>query len=161
MIMGATSDCAIWTKGLAGNCEGRAAVEFAFLIPVLLILIFAVYEFGRAYWIQNTLQYAAEQTARCVLAKSSASPGTIVDTTSAGACPYTDNTAGMTVTRDPASNTLTNCPTTFATFTPKCQTVKLTYSFTFNGFLTGLMARFGGLKNTAFNLVGEAQVPIS
>ena len=64
MTMRAIGDCVIRTKRLFGNCEGGAAAEFALLIPFILLLIYGIYEFGRLYWIQNTLQFAAEQTGR-------------------------------------------------------------------------------------------------
>ena len=56
--------------------DGGSAVEFALLIPFLLVLIIGIYEFGRAYWVQNTLQFAAEQTARCVMANPPSTPST-------------------------------------------------------------------------------------
>ena len=44
--------------------SGQALVEFAFVVPLLLLLIFGIFEFGRAinYWIDET--HLANQAAR-------------------------------------------------------------------------------------------------
>jgi Flp pilus assembly protein TadG len=47
------------------DTAGSAAVEFALTIPVLLLLMFGLFEFGRLLWTQNSIQYAVEQAARC------------------------------------------------------------------------------------------------
>lgn len=44
---------------------GVTAVEVAFLMPVLLLFLFGIVEFGRAMWIQSSLQYAVAAAARC------------------------------------------------------------------------------------------------
>lgn len=43
---------------------GSTAVEFAFAAPILFALMFAVIEFGRAWWTKNAMQYAIERAAR-------------------------------------------------------------------------------------------------
>jgi Flp pilus assembly protein TadG len=143
------------------GCEGQAAVEFAMIIPVLLLLIIGIFEFGRAYWIQNTLQYAAEQTARCVLGKSTySSTGTTIDTSSGGSCPYTANTGGLpSVTWDSTSNTAVTC---FTGSLAKCQKVRLTYSFSFNGLLAGMIGLVVHRSTSmpAITFEGKSQVPI-
>jgi Flp pilus assembly protein TadG len=48
-------------------CRSNArasAVEFAIATPILIALMFAVIEFGRAWWTKNSLQYAVERAAR-------------------------------------------------------------------------------------------------
>ncbi len=145
------------------GCAGNAAVEFALIIPVLLLLIIGIYEFGRAYWIQNTLQYAAEQTARCVLGRSRYSSTNLVtvDTSSSSTtCPYTANTGGLqSITWDSSSNTAITCFTgSFAT----CQKVRLTYSFQFNGLLAAMMGLVvrGSASLPTITFEGKSQVPI-
>lgn len=54
--------------------DGASAVEFAIILPMLLMLVFGVMEFGRALWTQNALHYSVEQAARCAT----------VDTTTCG-----------------------------------------------------------------------------
>jgi Flp pilus assembly protein TadG len=46
-----------------GN-SGASAVEFALAAPFLFLLLFAIVEFGRAWWAKNSLQYAVERAAR-------------------------------------------------------------------------------------------------
>jgi Flp pilus assembly protein TadG len=45
---------------------GVAAIEFAILGPVLLVLLIGIIEFGRLLWLENALQYAVAQASRCV-----------------------------------------------------------------------------------------------
>jgi Flp pilus assembly protein TadG len=57
------------TGVLAGKIErerGTAAVEFALLLPVLLLLVFGIIDFGRALNAQITLTQAAREGARLV-----------------------------------------------------------------------------------------------
>lgn len=46
-------------------CDGASAVETALLLPVFLLFLFGICEFGRALWTQSALQYAVEAAARC------------------------------------------------------------------------------------------------
>jgi Flp pilus assembly protein TadG len=46
--------------------KGTAAIEFAFLAPVLLLASFGIYEFGRWAWTLEALQETATSGARCV-----------------------------------------------------------------------------------------------
>ncbi len=59
---------AVLVRGKAGRgtrCRrGGVALEFAFALPVLLLFIFGVFEIGRAFWTQTTLEYAVEEAAR-------------------------------------------------------------------------------------------------
>ncbi|WP_026556464.1 TadE/TadG family type IV pilus assembly protein [Arthrobacter sp. 35W] len=47
-----------------GSERGAAAVEFALLLPVLLLLVIGIMEFGRAYNIQISASQAAREGAR-------------------------------------------------------------------------------------------------
>lgn len=53
--------------------RGAAAVEFALVVPVLLILVLGIVEFGRAYNIQTTLSSAAREGVRVMALQSSPS----------------------------------------------------------------------------------------
>ena len=46
--------------------RGVAAIEFAIVLPILLLFTFGMIDFGRAMWTQGTLTYAAQATARCM-----------------------------------------------------------------------------------------------
>lgn len=59
------------------NCHASAAVEFALLAPVILTVLIGTIEAGRAVWVRNTLQFAAEETARFSMLNRAASNGEI------------------------------------------------------------------------------------
>jgi Flp pilus assembly protein TadG len=46
--------------------SGATAVEFAILAPIMLMAMIGVIEFGRMLWVENALQYAVAQAARCM-----------------------------------------------------------------------------------------------
>lgn len=91
--------------------RGAAAVEFALVLPVLLLLVFGIVEFGRAYNIQTSVTAAARQGARVMAldndptaarsaAKAAAQPYTVADgQITVGTCPVPNTTnALVTVT---------------------------------------------------------------
>jgi len=47
--------------------EGTAAVEVAFIAPILFLAILGIVEFGMALWQWNTMLLAVEQTGRYVM----------------------------------------------------------------------------------------------
>ena len=77
--------------------RGAAAVEFALLLPVLLLLVFGIIDFGRALNAQITLTQAAREGARlAALGQSNVVSGTQAAAT--GLSPVT-----VTVTSCPAN----------------------------------------------------------
>ena len=52
-------------RALYRASHGTTALEFAAVSPLLLLLLFAIVEFGRLFWTQATLQYALDRAARC------------------------------------------------------------------------------------------------
>ena len=44
--------------------DGASAVEFAFIVPLLLVLVLGIAEFGHAFQVQGTLSAAAREGAR-------------------------------------------------------------------------------------------------
>jgi Flp pilus assembly protein TadG len=52
------------------GCDGTTAVEAAFVLPLLLLVLLGIVEFGRAIWIQTSLQYAVTAAARCAAVNS-------------------------------------------------------------------------------------------
>lgn len=50
---------------LGADERGAYAVEFALVAPLLIGLLFGIFEFGRALWTQGILDYAVEQASRC------------------------------------------------------------------------------------------------
>ena len=55
----------------AARDRGAAAVEFALLLPVLLLLVFGIIDFGRALNAQITLTQAAREGARIAALRAS------------------------------------------------------------------------------------------
>ena len=45
--------------------SGSSAVEMAVVLPVALLFVIGLLEFGRIIWTQTTLDYAVESAARC------------------------------------------------------------------------------------------------
>ncbi|HJS61580.1 MAG TPA: TadE family protein [Pseudolabrys sp.] len=45
--------------------QGTAAIEYAFVLPLLLALIFGIIDTGRVLWTKTTLARAVEAAARC------------------------------------------------------------------------------------------------
>ena len=52
------------------NCTGQALVEMAIILPLLLLLVMGIFEFGRAMYIKNTLTQAARSGARAAVVTS-------------------------------------------------------------------------------------------
>jgi Flp pilus assembly protein TadG len=46
------------------NCRGAAALEFAIVVPVFLLLVFAIIDFGWYFFVQHTIQLATSEGAR-------------------------------------------------------------------------------------------------
>lgn len=89
--------------------RGAAMVEFAIVLPILLMLLLGIIEFGRAYNTQVSIQAAAREGAReLALRKSSsdvetrtraAAPSVTIDSISQTACPATgDGQARVVIT---------------------------------------------------------------
>jgi Flp pilus assembly protein TadG len=52
------------------NCTGQALVEMAIILPLLLLLVMGIFEFGRAMYLKNTLTHAARAGARTAVVTS-------------------------------------------------------------------------------------------
>jgi Flp pilus assembly protein TadG len=57
--------------GLLRSDNGTTIIETAILLPVFLTFMLGIFEFGRALWIQSSLQSAAEAAARCYVVNAS------------------------------------------------------------------------------------------
>jgi Flp pilus assembly protein TadG len=66
---------------MRGRRRGQALVEFALIVPMLLLLVLGVVEFGRAWNVYQTITDATRQGARtAVLARCSITPDTVAAT---------------------------------------------------------------------------------
>jgi Flp pilus assembly protein TadG len=62
----------LWLRAATSARRGTAAVDFAMVSVVFLPLCFGIIELGIVLWVQNSLQAAAELTARCVATQNTA-----------------------------------------------------------------------------------------
>ncbi len=104
--------------------RGAAAVEFALVLPLLLLLLVGVAEFGRAYNVQTRVSNAAREGVRVMALKNDVSATRTAAKAAAGSIPLTE--ANISVTP-------THCVSTAATSVNA--TVVITYSLP---YLTGL-----------------------
>jgi Flp pilus assembly protein TadG len=63
----------VWRR----NQDGATAVEFAFIFPVFVAMIFGIAEFGRALQVYNQLAHAASQASRLVMIDRDTADATI------------------------------------------------------------------------------------
>lgn len=64
---------------LLSNQAGTAAIEFALVAPVLILMIYGIIEVGRGLWIQNAMQLAVEEGARFAMANPTATDAQVLD----------------------------------------------------------------------------------
>ena len=69
----------------AGNRfdSGGAAVEFAFTLPVLILFLFGIIQFGSVYFVKNNMLNAARQAARLMVVDNLSGSGNSVACASA------------------------------------------------------------------------------
>ena len=116
------------------NERGAAAVEFALVLPLLVVLAFGIAEFGRAYYLQTTLSGAAREGVRVMAIRNdpAAARSAVVNAASA-----------LGVTESQVAVSPSSCPPSSATDT--VATVTISYPMT---YMTGF---FG----TAVTLTGK------
>lgn len=133
--------------------RGAAAVEFAILLPLLLLIIFGVIDFGRAINDQITLTQAAREGARLAALGYSTSA---VNT-------RTESAAAPTLTLTSANITVT--PATSPACAPGAGTgvdakVTVTYTFTFITPVGAFAAMFGTASfGTTLPLTATGEMP--
>jgi hypothetical protein len=56
----------MWTRssGSKESARGSTLIEFALVLPLFLIMLFATVEFGRYFYVEHTLQYATREGVR-------------------------------------------------------------------------------------------------
>ena len=59
-----------WFAALRSEA-GTTVIETAILLPVFLTFMLGIFEFGRALWLQSSLQSAAQAAARCAVVSAS------------------------------------------------------------------------------------------
>ena len=53
-------------RSLRHDQQGATALEFAFVLPLLLLLLLGTIDLGRLFWTSAALDYAVDQAARCI-----------------------------------------------------------------------------------------------
>lgn len=71
------------------HSKGQALVEMAIILPLLMLLVMGIFEFGRAMYIKNTLTHAARAGARAAVVTPN-----IIDATDA-TCGSSGNNANI------------------------------------------------------------------
>lgn len=115
------------------NERGAAVVEFALILPILVLFVFGIVEFGRAYSARIQLTAAVREGAR-----AGALGGDVVAATKAGAPGLTPGlitvtytpTPGSTCTAASSSTTTTTVVSSTSTTIPTA-TVTATYPFSY------------------------------
>jgi Flp pilus assembly protein TadG len=54
-------------KKLMKGMRGATIVEFAMVLPLFVLLLFGIFDFGRYFFVQHTLQYATREGTRLAL----------------------------------------------------------------------------------------------
>lgn len=110
--------------------RGATAVEFAFIVPLLLVLLIGIAEFGHAFQVQGTLSAAAREGVRAMaLRNDPADARAVVRTAAASLSPaVTDAQIRIEI----VGGTAETCPTTGAGDTA----VRLTITYP-KPYLTG------------------------
>jgi len=122
--------------------KGQNLVEFALILPVFLLLVVGMAEFGRGWMTRNILTGAAREGARMAAVEPD-SPSSIAQGLAAATAVL--NSAGINV--PPAIVTVdTSPPTPFPA-------VQVDVSYTVSVLLTGFIP---GLPGPTFNLTGTA-----
>src|SRR3954465_4245854 len=98
--------------------RGAAAVEFAFIMPLLIVLVLGIAEFGRAFQVQGTLSAAAREGVRSMaLQNDPAAARTVVKNAASSLNPKLTD-AQITIT-----------PATCPTVNPGSTNIRLTISY--------------------------------
>lgn len=107
------------------NERGASAVEFAFIVPLLILLVLGIAEFGRGFQVQGTLSAAAREGVRLMALQNDPAAAKAAVRTAAPSLNPAITDAQITIT--PSS-----CPVT----TTGTSTVKLTITYPMP-YLTG------------------------
>jgi Flp pilus assembly protein TadG len=120
-------------RRLVKASDGVETVEFALVSIALFMFLLGVVEFGRLYWTQSELQYAAEAGARCATVNCCAgAPASCGGST--GTTGIQKFTAGQLLGMSVLSSSL-------STFQVSAQTCgnQVTFNYTFNFIVTSLL----------------------
>ena len=131
--------------GRAPRDRGAAAVEFALLLPMLLLLVFGIIDFGRALNAQIVLTQAAREGSRlAALGESNANVTSGTKAAATGLSPV-------------AVNVVTSCPTDAgAGVNAK---VQVSYTFSFITPINAIAQMFGSSFGSSMTLTATGVMP--
>ena len=119
--------------------RGTALIEFALVLPMLLIMTVAAVDFGRAFFVKNVVSQAAREGVRLRAVSSSADSGLVRDRVLQVA-----NAASVTI-----SDLAINGP-------DASRQVTVTVTAEFNWIFPGVFNLFGANFTNPMSLTGEA-----
>ena len=125
--------------------RGQSLVEFALLLPIMLLIITGLFDVARAVWEENTLAYAAREGTRFAIVHGSAGLGPLPDGTVSGAADPTD-------VNDPVINYVKTVVKQAAIGVPNV-TVVVTYPDTYAGTFAVSMVLFSHKPNVTAGLM--------
>jgi Flp pilus assembly protein TadG len=126
--------------------RGAAAIEFALVLPVLLLVVFGIIDFGRGLNAQITVSQAAREGARLVaLGQSSAIVTTRVQAVMGSITPAVTINQG------------TACPVNAGANVDAV--VIVSYTFTFITPVAAFGAMFGGHFGSTMTITGQGEMP--
>ena len=64
-------------RNIPKNEKGQSLVEFALVVPLLLLLVVGIFEFGRAWMTRNVMTGAAREAARIAAVEAPGGDGTV------------------------------------------------------------------------------------
>ncbi|HEY8838486.1 MAG TPA: TadE family protein [Dehalococcoidia bacterium] len=128
--------------------NGQAIIEFALLLPLFLLLLFGIIDFGRAYSASVTLTNAAREGARYGVIQPTNTSG-IISRVHTTAGPYNDSNLLVTPSCSPSCSSGNDV------------IVLTNYQFSFITPLAGIAKFFsGGALPTKLNLKSSADMRI-
>ncbi len=86
--------------------RGEGLVEFALVLPMFLLLMFALIDFGRWYWIKETLENAVRQAGRYAITGQSSNGYTRVESITMVAQGAAAGLENLTITVSSSSDSL-------------------------------------------------------
>ena len=143
-------------SGVAARDRGATAVEFALLVPLLLVLVFGIIDFGRALNAQITITQAAREGARVAALGQTADAATTRTNYAATGLTLTSVTVSGTGTGTVTGSGLA-CPTGSGKAGADA-TVTVGYTFSFVTPVGALAGLFGG-KASSLNLTAQGVMP--
>lgn len=129
------------------SAKGSAIIEFAFVLPVLLILFFGIIEFSVALYDKAILTNASREAARAGVMYIG--PATRLTDDQVRALALANCQDNMITFQDDAAPTVTITRTTHPDFTQQLLTVRLDYNYTGLGLGTLLTAMSGPIEISA------------